>query len=196
MRDLDREITALNRRRPDAANVAGVCRVDWITPAFAEYSQSLSKSGLKGLEIGTSGPGYLWPPRQLDPGQQLAHDVGELWMGLTGSPASLRLEARELDHLAPLLGFVGDELAEVGGRAGKYRTAQSASRALILGSAKPALISLLSLSMISAGVFLGAPTPYQRSPRSPARNRPRSECPAAPPSAQRSLPRAVAACRP
>src|SRR6476469_3438361 len=36
---------------------------------------------------------------------------------------------------------------------------RSASRALILGSASPALISLLSLSMISMGVFLGAPTP-------------------------------------
>jgi hypothetical protein len=32
-------------------------------------------------------------------------------------------------------------------------------RALICGSARPALISLLSFSMISAGVFLGAPTP-------------------------------------
>jgi hypothetical protein len=36
---------------------------------------------------------------------------------------------------------------------------KSASRALIVGSASPALISLLSLSMISVGVFLGAPTP-------------------------------------
>src|SRR5262249_45865015 len=35
----------------------------------------------------------------------------------------------------------------------------SASRALILGSARPALISLLSVSMIPAGVFLGAPRP-------------------------------------
>src|ERR1700736_4068484 len=35
----------------------------------------------------------------------------------------------------------------------------SASRAFILGSARPALISLLSLSTISAGVFLGAPAP-------------------------------------
>src|SRR5262245_55812960 len=34
-----------------------------------------------------------------------------------------------------------------------------ASRALILGSARPALISVLSLSMISAGVFRGAPSP-------------------------------------
>src|SRR5262245_2969770 len=38
---------------------------------------------------------------------------------------------------------------------------RSASRALILGSARPALNSLLSLSTISAGVPFGAPTPYQ-----------------------------------
>src|SRR5262249_10374179 len=34
-------------------------------------------------------------------------------------------------------------------------TPKTASRAFILGSARPALISLLSLSTISAGVFLG-----------------------------------------
>src|SRR6516162_3040330 len=38
---------------------------------------------------------------------------------------------------------------------------KSASRAFILGSARAALISLLSLSTISVGVFLGAPIPYQ-----------------------------------
>src|SRR5262245_11697076 len=37
----------------------------------------------------------------------------------------------------------------------------STRRALMLGSARPALISRLSLSMISAGVFLGAPMPNQ-----------------------------------
>jgi len=37
----------------------------------------------------------------------------------------------------------------------------SARRALILGSARPALISLLSFSTISAGVASGAPTPNQ-----------------------------------
>jgi len=36
---------------------------------------------------------------------------------------------------------------------------RSVSFALILGSARPALISLLSLSTISAGVLLGTPTP-------------------------------------
>src|SRR5262245_43815219 len=37
----------------------------------------------------------------------------------------------------------------------------SVSLVFSLGAARPALISLLSLSMISAGVFFGAPTPYQ-----------------------------------
>jgi hypothetical protein len=34
--------------------------------------------------------------------------------------ASLRLDVRRPDHLGPLFGFVGDELAEVGGRAGQH----------------------------------------------------------------------------
>src|SRR5215470_11996975 len=38
---------------------------------------------------------------------------------------------------------------------------RSASRAFVLGLATPAPISLLSLSMISTGVLLGAPTPNQ-----------------------------------
>src|SRR5262245_14487434 len=37
---------------------------------------------------------------------------------------------------------------------------KSARRALILGSANAALISRLSLSTISGGVFLGMPTPF------------------------------------
>src|SRR5262245_30754730 len=36
---------------------------------------------------------------------------------------------------------------------------RSASRAFNVGSARPALVSLLSLSMISSGVFFGAPRP-------------------------------------
>src|SRR5262249_55963555 len=38
---------------------------------------------------------------------------------------------------------------------------RSVSRALILGSARPAWISLLSWSITSTGVFLSAPMPYQ-----------------------------------
>src|SRR5262245_2917939 len=39
-------------------------------------------------------------------------------------------------------------------------TPRSARRTFILGSARAALTSLLSCSTISAGVFLGTPTPY------------------------------------
>src|SRR5262245_24092495 len=46
--------------------------------------------------------------------------VTEYW---PGSRRSLNLDAGELDHLGPLLGFLSDELAEVGGRTGKHRTA-------------------------------------------------------------------------
>ena len=40
--------------------------------------------------------------------------VTEYWIGLT---ASLCFDAGELHHLAPFLGFVGNELAKIGGRA-------------------------------------------------------------------------------
>src|SRR5262245_60063274 len=48
----------------------------------------------------------------------------------------------------------------------------SPSRALSLGSARPALISLLSLSTISVGVVLGAPRPNQTLASYPGRNSP------------------------
>src|SRR6516165_8912663 len=47
---------------------------------------------------------------------------------------------------------------------------RSASRAFIVGSARAALISLLSVSMILAGVLLGAPTPDQALASYPGRN--------------------------
>src|SRR6516225_1180104 len=56
--------------------------------------------------------------------------------------------------VSPAMNFpksVGDPIKTVAPR--------SAKRALILGSARPELISLLSLSMIAAGVFLGTATP-------------------------------------
>src|ERR1022692_1642324 len=45
------------------------------------------------------------------------------------------------------------------GEPGSTVPPRSSSRPLILGSARAALISLLSFSMISAGVFFGTPTP-------------------------------------
>ena len=69
------------------------------------------------------------------------------------------LDACKLDDRRPLIGFVGDELAKVGGRASDHRAAEVGEPRFNFGSARPALISLLSFSMMSAGVFLGAPTP-------------------------------------
>src|SRR5215510_11574354 len=39
-------------------------------------------------------------------------------------PRSLRLDAGRLDHLGPFLGFVGNELAKIGGRARECRAAE------------------------------------------------------------------------
>src|SRR5271166_4298760 len=43
--------------------------------------------------------------------------------GIFGTAALVGLNAGELDHLGPLLGFVGDQLSKVGGRARQHRTA-------------------------------------------------------------------------
>jgi hypothetical protein len=82
----------------------------------------------------------------------------DVWnVGKREGHSGLMLAAR----ITLFIGFVVDELCEIGGRAAKPGAAQSASRVLILGSERAALISLLSLSTISAGVFLGAPMLYQ-----------------------------------
>ena len=73
----------------------------------------------------------------------------------------LRFDTRKLNHLGPFLGFVREELTELGGREGNAVAPMGTSRVLNLGSARPTMISLLSLSTISSGVFLGAPRPDQ-----------------------------------
>ena len=59
---------------------------------------------------------------------------------------SLRLCAGELDNFGPLLRFFGDEFAEICRRAWEHRAAEISKPAFIPESARPALISLLSLS--------------------------------------------------
>src|SRR6516225_1539705 len=56
------------------------------------------------------------------------------------------------------------------GEMGSTLEPSSAYRALILESASPALISRLSLSIISGGVLLGAPRPNQRFDSYPGTN--------------------------
>ena len=51
-------------------------------------------------------------------------------------PASVRLDVEGPDHLAPLLGFVGDELAKVGGRTDKRRGSHVGNARLHFGVGK------------------------------------------------------------
>src|SRR5262245_53545073 len=78
---------------------------------------------------------------------------GTLWNASLGL---LRLDPGELHDLAPLFRFIRDHFSEI-----SRRPPSSLKRAFILGSASPALISLFSLSTISAGVLFGAPMPHQ-----------------------------------
>jgi hypothetical protein len=73
----------------------------------------------------------------------------------------IRLDSREPDHLAPFLGFVGNELTEIGRRAHKRRAAKFGEPRFDLGIAKARVDLLLSLSTISADVFFGATMPNQ-----------------------------------
>src|SRR5260370_41988786 len=61
------------------------------------------------------------------------------------APRSLRLGARGLDHLAPLVGLFGDELCEIGGRAGERRGAQIGKPRLHFGVRKNGVDLLVEL---------------------------------------------------
>src|SRR5215472_2298427 len=63
-------------------------------------------------------------------------------------------------------------LAKSAGEPANTETPTSSSRALIFGSARAALISRLSLSMISVGVFLGAPIATNALASKPGRKSP------------------------
>src|SRR6516162_4161373 len=68
---------------------------------------------------------------------------------------SVRLDACELDHLAPLLGFVCDELAKVGGRACKHRRAEVSNARLHLGIGEARVDLLVELVNDLGGRVLG-----------------------------------------
>src|SRR5262245_65918077 len=53
-----------------------------------------------------------------------------IWIG---TAASVRLDAGELHHFGPLLGFAGEETAEVGGWAGQHRSTHVGQPRLRLG---------------------------------------------------------------
>src|SRR5262245_30055772 len=64
------------------------------------------------------------------------------------------------DHLAPLLGFGGDESSEIGGRARKRRHTQIGEPRFYLGFGKSNVYLLVQLvDDFGGGVFFGAATP-------------------------------------
>jgi hypothetical protein len=65
------------------------------------------------------------------------------------------------DHLGPFLGFVCDELAELGGRANQWCGSQVGKPCLDLRIDKTCIDLLLSLPTIPMDVFLGTPIPFQ-----------------------------------
>src|SRR5262249_14032509 len=96
-----------------------------------------------------------------------------------GLPGSVWLNARELDHLAPLLDVISDEVAEVGGRASKRRATQISELCLDLGISERRVDLLVELlDNLNGRVSRRADTPP--SPHSPPRTRPLSEYRAAP----------------
>ena len=61
------------------------------------------------------------------------------------SAGSVRLDACELDHLGPLLDFVGDELFKVGGRTREHRGSQVGEAFLHVGIGKSGIDLLVEL---------------------------------------------------
>src|SRR5262249_35796978 len=109
---------------------------------------------------------------------------GRLW-NIRAFPASVRLAAGEPHHLAPFLGFVGDELAEVGGRARKReRGSPSLGKAAFHGWPR-ASTRAFSLPMTCPSRFLARGSyPAERKAITAAQRRP-SRWAARPPRARR-----------
>ena len=67
----------------------------------------------------------------------------------------LGLDVGRPDHLAPLLGFVGDELAKVGGRASDHRAAEVGKPHLQLRIGEPGIDLIIELVDDLGGCVLG-----------------------------------------
>jgi hypothetical protein len=86
----------------------------------------------------------LWPPRR-----HWSRDYGKFAVA-----GLLRFDAGELDHLGPLLGLVGDELAKLGGRHRHRNAAEVCKPLLDLGIGKADVNLLVEpVNDISGGIF-------------------------------------------
>src|SRR5215469_8782278 len=98
-------------------------------------------------------------------------------------PTSFRLDVGGADHLGPFLGFVGEELAELGWRERKRGASEIGKARLDFGIAR----SRRWAYQQSRRAYSWARRPRaSRRPRSQAQIRPRSGRPAAPVTASRS----------
>src|SRR5262249_57817411 len=89
--------------------------------------------------------------------------------GRAGHSGLMRADLITLPHFSVSSAM---NLPKSAGEPGSTVLPTSASRALILASSRPALISLFSLLTISAEVFLGAPTPKKPLASKPGTNSP------------------------
>src|SRR6266545_4008296 len=81
---------------------------------------------------------------------------GRLW-NIGPIAGSFRLNAGGLDHFGPPLGIVGDELAEVGGRAGQHGTAQISEPRLDFGISQARIDLFVELvNNLGRRIFRGA----------------------------------------
>src|SRR5262245_14429272 len=107
--------------------------------------------------------------------------------------SSLRLDVGGPDHLAPFLGFFGDQLAELGRRSRQRRAAEVSETGLHLRVVESRVDLLIELvdDLGRRGLRYAKAVPI-----TPLVTHPRSGCPAARPSASQWLLRAHAACQP
>src|SRR5262249_7661597 len=70
--------------------------------------------------------------RSVEPTAKSRHSRNGCYGTLDRVTASVRLDVEGPDHLAPLLGFLGDHLAEVSGRTRKHRAAEVSEMGLHL----------------------------------------------------------------
>ena len=77
-----------------------------------------------------------------------------------GQPGSVRLDAGELHHLAPLLNLIRDELAEIGWRAHNRNSSQVGEPNFHLGIGESGVDLLIELVDDLGRRALGAPIPY------------------------------------
>src|SRR5262245_51643633 len=81
--------------------------------------------------------------------------------GVTEYRRSLRLDVGRPDHLAPLLGVVGDELAEIGGRADKRCASEVSQPRLDFGIGEAGVNCLIELVNNLRRCVLGSTVCYK-----------------------------------